>query len=167
MENYKRVVETFHKYGIALLGAFVLGNDYESPSYYEELARFLVHSGIDMIQITLLTPLPGTELMKTLEAEGRLVYQNFPNDWEKYRFSYIVHKPNGIEPEIVYIGNNYIKEHLYSFPLYQYRLLNSFISLRNLRNFYASYKSNQAYKKGWKNSHYYKKYPHRFNRAGA
>ena len=38
---------------------------------------------------------------------------NFPDDWAKYRFSYMVHKPQGIEPETVYIADNYVKNRLY------------------------------------------------------
>jgi len=159
VENYKRVVDTFHKYGIGVLGAFIIGNDYESPKYYRELAEFLVLSNIDIIQITILTPLPGTTLMEQLQKEGRLVYQDFPQDWDKYRLSYMVHQPQGVESETIYTGNNYIKNRIYSFPIYQYRILKSLYNLKNLTNFYSSYQANQAYKKGWQNSHYYLKYP--------
>ena len=125
VENYKRVVDRFHKYGIGVLGSFVIGNDYESPEYYKELADFLVTSGIDIVQISILTPLPGTDLMEQLQKEGRLIYQDLPKDWDKYRFSYVVHQPRGVEENTIYAGNNYIKNKIYSFPFYQYRLLNS------------------------------------------
>ena len=161
--NYKKVIRTFHKYGIGVLGAFIIGNDYESPRYYKELADFLVHSDIDIVQITILTPLPGTQLMDQMQEEDRLVYQQFPKDWDKYRFSYMVHQPLGINADIIYTGNNYIKNRIYSFPTYQYRLMKSFLSLKNLDNFYAIYKDNEAYKRGWQNSHYYNKYPFNFS----
>jgi radical SAM superfamily enzyme YgiQ (UPF0313 family) len=162
VKNYKNVVKTFHKYGIAVLGAFIIGNDYEAPAYYKELSNFLVRSGIDIVQITILTPLPGTALMEQMQQEGRLVYQNFPQDWDKYRFSYMVHQPLGINADIIYTGNNYIKDRIYSFPIYHYRLIRSFFSLKNLGNFYSVYKDNEAYKRGWQNSHYYNKYPDDF-----
>jgi radical SAM superfamily enzyme YgiQ (UPF0313 family) len=159
VDNYVKAVETFHRHGIGVLGAFILGNDFESYEYYKELADFLVRSGIDIIQITLLTPLPGTDLMEQLEKEDRLIYQEFPRDWDKYRFSYIVHRPLGLEAEIIYRGTNYIKNRLFTFPTYHYRVLKSLFNLKNLPNFYASYKANQAYKKGWLNSHYHSAYP--------
>jgi radical SAM superfamily enzyme YgiQ (UPF0313 family) len=162
VNNYKKVVDTFHKYGIGVLGAFIIGNDHESEEYYKEMAEFLVSSNIDIVQITLLTPLPGTTLMEQLKNEGRLLYEDFPNDWSKYRFSYMVYQPEGVDIETVYIGNNYIKEHIYSFPTLQYRLLKSFLSLRNKAGFYAVNKLNQSYKKGWLNSHYYQDYPSSF-----
>lgn len=159
VENYKKVVDLFHKYGIAVLGAFIIGNDHESPSYYKALTDFIIRSGIDAIQITILTPLPGTNLMQQLLKEGRLNYQNFPGDWDKYRFSYVVHQPNGVSLDMIYTGNNYIKNAIYRFPTYHYRILKSLVNLKNLPSFYSSYKANQGYKKGWLNSHYFKDYP--------
>ena len=158
ISRYKDVVNTFHKHGIGVLGGFVIGNDYESESYYKELAEFLLHSGIDVFQITVLTPLPGTMLMEQLQKERRLLYEDLPTDWDKYRFSHVVHKPKGIDAETVYGGDNYIKDRLYSFPTYPYHLLRSLYKLRNLRNFIVVYKFNEAFRKGWHNSHYYKKY---------
>jgi radical SAM superfamily enzyme YgiQ (UPF0313 family) len=159
-ENYKKIVDVFHKYGISVYGAFILGNDFESPVFYEKLGNFLVSSGIDIIQLSLLTPLPGTNLMEQLEQEGRLIYNNFPEDWEKYRFSYIVHEPKGIEPEIIYAATNFLKKRIYSFPTYLFRMIRSLFSLNIGANLYVTLKYNQALKKGWENSHYYDKYPH-------
>ncbi len=160
IQNYKKVVDIFHRYGVAVYGAFIIGNDYESPAYYKKLARFLVDSGIDIIQITLLTPLPGTALMEELQKAGRILFQDYPQDWDKYRFSYMVHRPQAVPLQTIYIGNNFLKKNIYSFPNYAYRLVRSLFSLRNPTNFYAVYKFNKALKKGWKNSHYYQDYPH-------
>lgn len=163
VENYTKVVDLFHKYGIAVLGAFIIGNDHESPEYYKALADYIVRSGIDIVQITILTPLPGTNLMEQLQKEGRLIYQNFPEDWDKYRFSYVVHEPNGVSSDMIYTGNNYIKNAIYRFPTYHYRILKSLVNLKNLPSFYSGYKANQAYRKGWLNSHYFKDYPADFD----
>jgi radical SAM superfamily enzyme YgiQ (UPF0313 family) len=159
VQNYKKVVDVFHKYGIAVYGSFIIGNDHESPAYFKKLAGFLVRSGIDIIQITFLTPLPGTELMQQMQKAGRIIYSDYPQDWDKYRFSYMVHRPQDVQPQTIYIGNNYIKKSIYSFPNFPYRLMRSLFSLRNMTNFYVTYKFNKTLKKGWKNSHYYKDYP--------
>ncbi len=162
IENYRKIVAAFHKYGIGVIGAFIIGNDYESPTYYKELARFLVGSGIDVVQLAILTPLPGTDLMAQAQKENRLLYRNFPEDWKKYRLSYVVRKPEGVDPETIYIGDNYIKNHIYSFPRSQYRMVKSFLSLKNTTNFYATYRFNKALKRSWLGSHYYSEYPVKF-----
>jgi radical SAM superfamily enzyme YgiQ (UPF0313 family) len=155
VSNYSKAVKAFHRHGIAILGAFILGNDYESTEYYSKLADFCIKSGIDIFQISILTPLPGTALMNKLQKEGRLCYQNFPQDWEKYRFSYLLHRGNGIGSQTVYEGNNFIKNKLYSYPHYHLRLLKSLISLKSITKFYLIYKYNKALKKSWQNSHYF------------
>ena len=161
-DNYSKIIKNFHKFGVGILGAFIIGNDLESPEYYKALTDFLIHSGIDMFQISILTPLPGTTLIGQLKREDRLIYNNFPEDWDKYRLSHVVHQPVDIDPKTIYIGDNYIKSHLYSFPAYQFRLLKSLLNLRHPANFITAYKLNQALKKSWHKSHYYSTYANTF-----
>jgi len=159
VRNYKNVTRVFHKYGIGVLGAFIIGADYETSEYYKKMANFFVESGIDIFQISLLTPIPGTNLIEQLKEENRLLFTNYPSDWDKYRFSYIVHKVKGTTPELIYTASNYIKKKIYSFPNYQLRLFKSLLNTRQLDNWFAIYKINEGYKKAWKNSHYYSTYP--------
>ncbi|MFQ3620179.1 MAG: hypothetical protein SNJ78_04435 [Spirochaetales bacterium] len=115
-----------------------------------------------MVQISILTPLPGTELMEQLSEEGRLLYTDFPTDWEKFRFSSLTHRPKGTEIEHVYIGDNYIKKQLYTFPRYPWRLIRSFFWIRDPSRSFIMYKLNNALKRSWENSHYRKTYPETF-----
>jgi len=156
VENYKKIIDKFHKYGIGVLGTFIIGNANESKRYYEELAEFIVKSGVDIVQISILTPLPGTKLYERLEREDRLIYNDYPHDWDKYRFSYLVHTVPGITEAEVYAGNNYIKRKLYSPRIFMYRMMRSFLSLKNLNSFSAVYKLNKEYRLFWQKSHYYK-----------
>lgn len=156
IENYKKVVNLFHKYGIGVFGAFIIGNDCESESYYKKLSDFLLRSGIDVFQISILTPLPGTELMRQAEESDRLIYKKFPKDWDRYRLSHVVVNSSGIKPETIYVGDNYLKNRLYSFPVYQYRMMRSLFSLKDLFNFRTVFKLNQSMMKSWRNAHYYK-----------
>jgi radical SAM superfamily enzyme YgiQ (UPF0313 family) len=155
VERYKQVVATFHKYGIGVIGTFIIGNSYESGEYYKQLSDFMLRSGIDAFQITILTPLPGTALMKQFQEEGRLLCDNFPKDWDKFRMSHLVYRPDEASAETIYAGNNYLKSRLYTFPGYQTRLLKSLFGLKGGYRFYSLYKLNQALKRNWMNSHYF------------
>jgi hypothetical protein len=93
--------------------------------------------------------------MEQLQRENRIVYQNFPDDWDKYRMSYLVYKSDETSAEDSYAGDNYIKNRLYSFPRYQIRLLRSFLDLKKGYPFYSLYRMNKALKRNWMNSHYY------------
>ncbi|MCG6538238.1 MAG: radical SAM protein, partial [Syntrophales bacterium LBB04] len=157
IERYSRAVATFHKYHIGVIGTFIIGNDDEPSSYYERLADFMIRSGIDAFQVTILTPLPGTALMERIVAEDRLACTDFPKDWDKFRMSYVVIQPRGTTAEIIYEGDNHIKHRLYSFPTFQRRMLRSLFCLRSAQSFYAVYKFNKGLKRSWQSSHYYKK----------
>ena len=92
-ENYQKVFEKIHKHGISVLGAFIYGLDTDSVEDLENRTDYAIHSNVDAIQATIVTPLPGTSLFKRLERENRLLYTNFPKDWEHYHFLEVVYKP--------------------------------------------------------------------------
>lgn len=158
VDNYRKVIDKFHKYGIGVIGGFIVGNDYESSNYYREFARFLLHSQIDVYSISLLTPLPGTRFFEEMEKENRLIHDKFPKDWKKYRLSRLVHRPKGISIEGVYCGDNHIKKILYAPLPYVFRMLRSLFQLRNISSFMSVIKLNRALHRSWKNSYYYKNF---------
>lgn len=165
--NYKKVIKAFHRHGMGVIGSFIIGNDNESPLYYRALARFLVAAGVDIVQMFILTPLPGTALMERMKKEERLLAVKFPEDWAKYRLSYVVRKSRGVDADTIYRGDNYIKHYIYSFPRYPYRMLKSLLGIRKLSSFVAIWKFNKAVKKGWRGSHYFREYPATFGSAPA
>jgi hypothetical protein len=55
-----------------------------------------VKLGIDTIQITNLTPLPGTKLYERWLAEGKIFATNYPEDWERYTFVETVYHPKNL-----------------------------------------------------------------------
>ncbi len=155
VERYREVVRTFHKYGIGVMGGFIMGSNHESNAYYREIADFMLNAGVDVCQVSFLTPYPGTGLMEQVLAEDRLLCKNFPKDWDKFNFSNMVQQPEGISVEDVYKGVNYIKGRLYSFPTYHVRLLKSFLNVRgNRASLYFTYKFNRLFKEAYLHAHY-------------
>lgn len=158
VDNYRRVIRAYHRAGIGVVGSFIIGNDHESAKDYRDLARFLVSAGVDALLLSILTPLPGSAFLERMRAEGRLVKANFPQDWSEYRFSYVVHRLEGVDADTIYRGDNYIKHHIYSFPRNQYRALKSLLSIRNPVSYTAVHRFDQALKRSWQGSHYYGQY---------
>lgn len=93
LNRYRELIDGFHRSGIAVFGGFIFGADGDTPQSLEKLAVTAVRLGVDIIQITNLTPLPGTELYEEFKREGRLLANNYPDDWEKYTFTNTVFKP--------------------------------------------------------------------------
>jgi len=94
-ENYHKAVKTFHKHGIAVIGAFVFGFDSDDPHIFRETLEFSQAVKLDAMQVSILTPLPGTALWEKLEKENRIITK----DWKMYDFTYAVYKPKNFTPE--------------------------------------------------------------------
>ena len=147
--NYKRVAATFHKYGIAVLGTFIIGNDNERTEHFQAMADYLSASDIDVFQITVLTPLPGTDLMQKMKDEARLVRTDFPKDWNEYRFTRVVHELKGTDEATIYAGKEHLKQQLYSWPAIGQRLLKSLRWTKSPLKIYAIYQHNMMFRNSW------------------
>lgn len=75
-DRYLRAVETIQKHGITVNGCFILGLDGDGPESFENVFRFVELSGLYDVQITYLTPFPGTPLWTRLSEEGRLLSED-------------------------------------------------------------------------------------------
>ena len=94
--RYKELVDGFHRAGIPVFGAFIIGADQDTEETVAETAVQSVKLGIDTIQITNLTPLPGTKLYERWMAEGKIFATNYPEDWERYTFVETVYHPKNM-----------------------------------------------------------------------
>ena len=91
--QYKDMVDGFHRAGIAVFGGFIIGTDQDTEDTVADTVTKAVHIGIDIIQLTNLTPLPGTALYERWMKEGRIFAKNYPSDWERYTFVETVYEP--------------------------------------------------------------------------
>jgi len=109
-EMYAKAIELFHKYGIAILGAFVFGFDCEDKNIFKRTVDFAKHIRLDLAQFTVLTPLPGTRLMRKLKEEGRIIEKN----WARYDFGTPVFKPLRMSVEELIKGEEWAWQEFYS-----------------------------------------------------
>lgn len=98
IDRYQEVYHRIHKYQMSVLGAFIFGLDNDTPETIANRTNYILDSDIDIIQASILTPLPGTDLFKRFEEEGRLLYHNYPEDWERYNYAEVVFKPQKMSP---------------------------------------------------------------------
>ncbi len=93
LSNYRGLVDGFHRAGLAVFGCLIIGGDEDTEDTVAETALRAVQLGVDIIQITNLTPLPGTEMYERWMEEGRIFATNYPEDWERYSFTETVYNP--------------------------------------------------------------------------
>ena len=97
--TYSDLFDRIHQAGIAVLGAFIFGMDGDTPEKLYRRTEYMINSGVDVMQATAITPLPGTQLFRQMEEEGRLLYADFPRDWERYNFTDVVYRPTCMAPD--------------------------------------------------------------------
>jgi radical SAM superfamily enzyme YgiQ (UPF0313 family) len=61
-DRYLKAVETIQKHGVTVNGCFILGMDGDGPESFDNVFNFVNSSGLYDVQITYLTPFPGTPL---------------------------------------------------------------------------------------------------------
>ena len=71
--DYRDDIARIQAHGIAVNGCFVLGLDGDGPEVFDAVEAFVRESGQFDVQITVMTPFPGTPLYERLRAEGRLL----------------------------------------------------------------------------------------------
>jgi radical SAM superfamily enzyme YgiQ (UPF0313 family) len=99
IDHYADVFRTIHKYGISVLGAFIYGLESDTPETMLRRTEYINGADIDAVQATILTPLPGTALFNRMKENGKLIFQDFPHDWQKYDFAEIVWKHSNMSRE--------------------------------------------------------------------
>ncbi|MCK6457281.1 MAG: B12-binding domain-containing radical SAM protein [Phycisphaerae bacterium] len=96
LERYQTLVRGFQRHGVSVFGGFIIGADADDENTVAATALQAVQLGIDTIQITNLTPLPGTKMYDRYMAEGRVFATNYPQDWERYTFVETVYHPKNM-----------------------------------------------------------------------
>ena len=154
-DRYVELIGNIRRAGLALVGAFILGGDEDGPEVFEETYKFVVRSGIDVLQITKPTPLPGTRFFDSLSRENRIIACNYPQDWRQYRFSRMVYTPRNMSIDEVYAGFHMLRKRFYSIPVKVQRYLRTLKDTRKFSSVIISYRMNRTYEKAFRNSELY------------
>ena len=78
--RYLDAIEKIQSRGVSVCGCFIVGLDSDTPDTFAQLSEFIDRSQLLEVQVTILTPFPGTRLYADLEREGRLLY---PGAWDR------------------------------------------------------------------------------------
>lgn len=109
IERYAEVVQSFHKRGIFVEGGLMFGFDQDGPDVFEKTLAAVEKIRLDVAQIAVVTPMPGTELYDRLDAEGRI----FDRNWEHYDCNHVVFSPKGMTVEQLNNGLKWMRKEFY------------------------------------------------------
>jgi radical SAM superfamily enzyme YgiQ (UPF0313 family) len=91
LDYYRENIARIRSHGIGVVGSFILGIDSQNmDTIVDDILRFAAETDVDGLNPTILTPLPGTRDYARYDAEGRILFKNYPADWEKYTLAFPV-----------------------------------------------------------------------------
>jgi radical SAM superfamily enzyme YgiQ (UPF0313 family) len=110
-KTYREAIDAIQDRGISVNGCFIVGNDADTPDIFPEIERFVKSSGLADVQVTVLTPFPGTSLYTRLKKEGRLLRERA---WERCTLFDVNFVPRGMSVEDLEQGLEYLMGSLYT-----------------------------------------------------
>ena len=113
--EYREIIESLHRHGIAICGSFIFGFDEDDPSVFEETVSFAIQTKLFLAIYMILTPYPGTTFYDRVKNEGRLVQDQWwllemPEDYAPYFL------PMKMSAEALREGWQRAWKEFYSFP---------------------------------------------------
>ena len=110
-QNYIDVIRKLHDYGIGVDGSFVFGFDRDDEGVFERTLEFINKAKLDICNLSILTPYPGTALYTRMISEGRII----DPDWSHYNTNNVVFLPKLMTPEKLLDGFHLVLKECFSF----------------------------------------------------
>lgn len=95
-DSYRQNVERLQSHGIGVIGCFIVGLDHQGPEIFRDVLDFSRELELADVQVTFLTPFPGTPLYDRLMSEGRLTR---PGAWGRCTLFDLNFDPRGMTAE--------------------------------------------------------------------
>lgn len=99
VKDYSETTKKIHKHGIAVSGSFILGFDEDTKESINKTLKQMYKLNLDLAEINILTPFPGTSLYNRLDKEGRIINKTWFNYREGQPGTVVVFQPKNMTPE--------------------------------------------------------------------
>jgi radical SAM superfamily enzyme YgiQ (UPF0313 family) len=108
--HYRDAVRRIQEAGITVNGCFVLGLDHQGPDIFQRIYDFAMTVPLYEVQVTVLTPFPGTPLYRRLLQEDRILE---PGRWDLCTLFDVNFRPARMSVEELRQGLFWLVERLY------------------------------------------------------
>lgn len=142
IEKYHEAIANIRKHGIAVWGTLVFGNDTDTNRTFEDVAKFVLDTNLDITTCGILCPFINTDLYKRLTKEGRIFRNNFPEDWIYYTSHHLTYILKKMSIQELIDGLELVYEKLYSTEVLRKRFQNSKTILNNMNSALFAFRVN-------------------------
>ncbi len=112
VENFKKMIDRVHDHGMAVQGGIIFGFDEDTPDVFDMTIEKLYELEVDVLEVNILTPYPGTPLFERLEKQGRIITK----DWSRYNQVDVVFQPKQMSPKELWNGARKVAKEFYRMP---------------------------------------------------
>ena len=110
VSDFKKMIKRVHNHGMTIQGGIIFGFDEDTNDIFNTTIETINDWEIDVLEVNILTPYPGTPLFEKLEREGRILTR----DWSKYNQVEVVFQPKKMTAEELYEGARKVAKEFYS-----------------------------------------------------
>jgi radical SAM superfamily enzyme YgiQ (UPF0313 family) len=128
LDTYVEAAKVIQGHGIGVYGAFALGLETDTKDSFEATARFVKENYLAGVQVSCVTPFPGTPLRQDMEEKGRVLPDK---PWSYYTVFDCVYQPKNMTPDELEEGTLSVYRDFY----------NREFSLQKTRHFKSIYKN--------------------------
>lgn len=107
VREYRDAIRLLHSHGIAVEAGIVFGFDGDDAAVFASTMRILDELQIDVVQVSIFTPLPGTPRHAAMQA--RLT----DTDWSHYDFHRVVFEPRRMTAQDLQAGHDWVTHQFY------------------------------------------------------
>ena len=110
VSDFKKMIKRVHNHGMTIQGGIIFGFDEDTNNIFNTTIETINEWEIDVLEVNILTPYPGTPLFERLDREGRILTK----DWSKYNQVEVVFQPKKMTPDELYEGSKKVAKEFYS-----------------------------------------------------
>jgi len=145
VENFNKLINRCHKYGMTVQGGIIFGFDHDKPDVFDTTLETINRWYLDVLEVNILTPYPGTQLFEKLDKQGRILTK----DWSHYNQVEVVFEPKNMTPKELYNGARKVAKEFYSIPDILIRDTRIISTVRNIGSLIPAF-TNFSFRKYYK-----------------
>jgi len=111
VEDFNRMIKRVHSHGMSVQGGIIFGFDEDTPDTFDTTLEKMHELEMDVVEINILTPYPGTPLFDRIEKEGRLITK----EWSRYNQVDVVFQPKNMTEKELLEGTRKVAKEFYSY----------------------------------------------------
>ncbi|MBI4177973.1 radical SAM protein [bacterium] len=134
-ERYHKAVKTAHDNGLEVRASFIIGNVGETFETMRATLNFAIELDVDIFQLNINTPYPGTQLYSYADPRGMLLHKN----WHDYGQGQVIVKLDTLTPQDIYDFEKYAWRRFYIRPKMLLRQLKRIGTLRHIKDLYNAF----------------------------